>query len=99
MTDRATLAGTKQFAENWRGRAADEHFREVNGLVVSSLGIGTYLGQPDDRTDAAYAEAIAAAVENGINLMDRRLRRSYRRSGGKRYQPHRRCYQLSLPAQ
>ena len=80
MTDRATLAGTKQFAENWRGRAADEHFREVNGLVVSSLGIGTYLGQPDDRTDAAYAEAIAAAVENGINLIDAAINYRFQRS-------------------
>ena len=47
MTERATLDGTRRFAEKWRGHAADEHFRAVSELVVSSIGIGTYLGQPD----------------------------------------------------
>ena len=61
MSDGATLDGTKKYAENFRERAADGHFREVQGLVLSSLGIGTYLGQPDERTDAAYAAAIVAA--------------------------------------
>ncbi len=77
---RATLEATKRFAEKWRGRAADEHFREVNGLVVSSLGIGTYLGQPDARTDAAYTEAIVAAVENGINFLDSAINYRFQRS-------------------
>ena len=80
MTDRATPEATKQFAEKWRDRAADEHFREANGLVISSLGIGTYLGQPDDRTDAAYTEAIIAAVENGINFIDAAINYRFQRS-------------------
>jgi aryl-alcohol dehydrogenase-like predicted oxidoreductase len=80
MSERATLEGTKRFAEKWRGRAADEHFREAAGLVVSSLGIGTYLGQPDPQTDAAYTEAIVAAVENGINLIDSAINYRFQRS-------------------
>ncbi|HLK05289.1 MAG TPA: aldo/keto reductase [Candidatus Acidoferrum sp.] len=80
MSKGATLEGTKRFAEKWRGRAADEHFRETNGLVVSSLGAGTYLGQPDELTDAAYTEAIATAVENGINLIDAAINYRFQRS-------------------
>lgn len=80
MSNRATLEGTKRFAEKWRGRAAGEHFREAGGLVVSSIGIGTYLGQPDPRTDAAYTEAIVAAVENGINLLDSAINYRFQRS-------------------
>src|SRR5260370_30978086 len=68
MTERATLEGTRRYAEAFRGRAADGHFREVHGLGLSSFGIGTYLGQPDERTDAAYTDAVVAAVENGINV-------------------------------
>ena len=76
----ATLEGTKRFAEKWRGFAADEHFRHANGLVVSSLGIGTYLGQPDPRTDAAYTEAIVAAAESGINFIDSAINYRFQRS-------------------
>lgn len=80
MTERATLEGTRRFEEKWRSRAADEHFREVNELAVSSIGVGTYLGQPDPRTDAAYTEAIVAAAENGINFIDTAINYRFQRS-------------------
>ena len=80
MSHGATLEGTRQFAEKWSGRAANEHFREANGLVVSSIGLGTYLGQPDARTDAAYTEAIVAAVENGMNFIDSAINYRFQRS-------------------
>jgi aryl-alcohol dehydrogenase-like predicted oxidoreductase len=76
----ATLQGTKRYAEKWRGRAADEHFREANGLVISSIGIGTYLGQPTPAMDAAYTEAVIAAVENGINFIDSAINYRFQRS-------------------
>lgn len=85
MSDRATGQSTKGYAELFRGRAADGHFREVHGLVLSSLGIGTYLGQPDERTDADYTVSIVAAVQSGINVIDAainyRLQRSERSIG------------------
>jgi len=80
MSDRATTEGTKRFAERWREQAADEHFRKAAELVVSSIGIGTYLGQPDPRTDASYTEAIVTAVENGINLIDSAINYRFQRS-------------------
>src|SRR5213082_1428616 len=70
MTERATPEGTHRYATSFHDRAADGHFREVHGLTLSSIGIGTYLGQPDERTDAAYTSAIVAAVESGINVAD-----------------------------
>jgi aryl-alcohol dehydrogenase-like predicted oxidoreductase len=39
-------------------------------LTVSTLGIGTYLGNADEETDAAYTEAVIAAVESGFNVVD-----------------------------
>lgn len=80
MSHGATLEGTKRFAEKWRGRAAEEHFREANSLVVSSIGIGTYLGQPDPRTDAAYTESVVAAAESGINFIDAAINYRFQRS-------------------
>lgn len=80
VTEKATNSGTKAYAERFRGRAAEGHFREVQGLLLSSLGIGTYLGQPDERTDAAYASAIVAAVESGINVVDAAINYRFQRS-------------------
>jgi aryl-alcohol dehydrogenase-like predicted oxidoreductase len=80
MSERATLEGTKRYAESFHDRAADGHFREVQGLLLSSLGIGTYLGQPDERTDAAYTSAIVAAVESGINVIDAAINYRFQRS-------------------
>src|ERR1051325_903363 len=49
MSDRATLEGTKRYAKSFQTRAAGGYFREAQGLVLSSLGIGTYLGHPHER--------------------------------------------------
>jgi len=80
MSEKATKNGTESYAERFRGRAADGHFREAQGLLLSSLGIGTYLGQPDERTDAAYSSAIVTAVENGINVIDAAINYRFQRS-------------------
>jgi len=80
MTEKATRQGTESYARRFLGKAADGHFRETQGLVFSSLGIGTYLGQPDERTDAAYADAVVAAVENGINVIDAAINYRFQRS-------------------
>lgn len=85
MSGGATKEGTTRYAEKFRGIAADGHFRQVGDLVLSSLGIGTYLGQANDSTDSSYAAAIVTAVESGINLIDTainyRLQRSERSIG------------------
>ncbi|MBI2686679.1 MAG: aldo/keto reductase [Acidobacteria bacterium] len=51
-------------------------YRLAQGMRLSSLGIGTYLGPMDDATDASYEAAIRAAIEGGINVID--TSRNYR---------------------
>jgi aryl-alcohol dehydrogenase-like predicted oxidoreductase len=81
----ATQEGTTRYAEKFKGAAAEGHFRQAENLLISSLGIGTYLGKADDATDSSYTAAIVAAVESGINLIDAainyRLQRSERNIG------------------
>ena len=80
MNNSATLEGTKRYANRFAGRAADGHFREAHGLVMSSLGIGTHLGQPDPKVDASYTAAIVAATESGINFIDAAINYRFQRS-------------------
>jgi aryl-alcohol dehydrogenase-like predicted oxidoreductase len=47
-----------------------EHFRTLDRLVVSSIGLGTYLGDEDDQTDRRYGEAIVYAANLGCNFFD-----------------------------
>jgi aryl-alcohol dehydrogenase-like predicted oxidoreductase len=82
----ATPQGTLRFAARFQGRSAAGHFREVpGGLVFSSIGMGTYLGEPDDATDEHYKESVVAAVEGGVNVLDTainyRIQRSERAVG------------------
>jgi aryl-alcohol dehydrogenase-like predicted oxidoreductase len=83
---RATPQGTLRYAARFQGRVAAGHFRDVqDGMVLSSIGIGTYLGEPDEATDEGYARAVAASVEGGLNVVDSainyRLQRSERSVG------------------
>ena len=80
MSKSATKEGTKRYAEKFRGRAAQGHFREMQRLALSSLGIGTYLGEPDEKTDEGYAAAAVAAVESGINVIDAAINYRFQRS-------------------
>jgi len=80
MTKSATKEDTTRYAQRFAGRASEGHFREAHRLVLSSIGIGTYLGQPDTRTDEGYATAIVAAVENGINVIDAAINYRFQRS-------------------
>lgn len=86
MPGRATAQGTLRYAARFQGRTAAGHFREVpGGLLFSSIGIGTYLGEPDEAADKGYADAVIIAIEGGINVVDSainyRLQRSERSIG------------------
>ena len=61
--NRATLEGTARYRERLTGRAATNHFRLEQNLWLSSLGIGTYLGNADRATDHAYRETVVSAVK------------------------------------
>jgi len=77
----ATSQGTLRYAARFQGRSAPGHFREIpGGKVLSSIGIGTYLGEPDPKTDLGYAQAAVAAVEGGINVIDSAINYRFQRS-------------------
>jgi aryl-alcohol dehydrogenase-like predicted oxidoreductase len=80
MPTHATPASTRQYAKRFAGKAADGHFRDAQGLMLSSLGIGTYLGQPDAKTDENYTAALVAAVEGGFNVIDTAINYRFQRS-------------------
>ena len=63
---RATPSGTTHYRSSFPAG----FYRDAAGLSVSSLGLGTYLGDPDERTDKAYSSAVETAVRGGINFLD-----------------------------
>src|SRR5450759_3453477 len=71
----ATTEGTTRYIDRFPKYRDAAFYRTIHGvnvptLNVSSLGIGTYLGADDDAADLAYTEALIAAGEGGINLID-----------------------------
>lgn len=80
MTKRATPDATRSYAQRFKASAASGHFREAHRLTLSSLGIGTYLGQPDAKSDEGYTTSITAAVESGINVIDAAINYRFQRS-------------------
>jgi len=67
----ATAKGTEAFrAGALKSGVAPGHFREIDGLQVSSIGIGTYLGESDEATDELYRRAVVAAALGGANVID-----------------------------
>lgn len=79
LPGRATQMGTGRFAARFAVNRADFH-RHAQGLVVSSLGIGTSRGATDGATDVAYAAAIVAALRGGVNVIDTALCYRHQRS-------------------
>ena len=65
----ATRAGTERYAGRMR-HLAPGHFRRRYGLLFSSIGIGTYLGETDHDANVEYVESIKTALRNGCNVID-----------------------------
>ncbi len=78
LKGRATAEATAAYASHFPELPGN--FRPALGLSVSSIGIGTYLGEPDDETDRAYEEAIKASLRGGINLVDTAVNYRFQRS-------------------
>lgn len=67
----ATAEGTRRLSKRFAKTQPPRFYRAItDGLLVSSLGFGTYLGECDDAEDARYVETISAALEKGVNLLD-----------------------------
>ncbi|MGH9614282.1 MAG: aldo/keto reductase [Bryobacteraceae bacterium] len=76
----ADSVGTHDFASRFPDRQFAGFFREAHGLAVSSIGIGTYLGEMDEATDRGYTESVERAVRLGVNVIDTSLNYRHQRS-------------------
>jgi aryl-alcohol dehydrogenase-like predicted oxidoreductase len=68
----ATPEGSKKYVEYAASQGRPRsHFRLFDGLYLSSLGMGTYLGQPSDEDDQAVENAAYQSIKSGaVNVID-----------------------------
>ena len=66
----ATSDATWGYRDRFGDAFARTYFRRFGPGVVSSVGVGTYLGDPTDERDRRYRAAVVEALESGINLVD-----------------------------
>lgn len=78
LKNRASAQATQAYAA--RFPSLHGNFRQTIGLSISSIGIGTYLGDSDEATDRAYEQALACALRGGINLVDTAVNYRFQRS-------------------
>ncbi len=82
----ATAEGTLRFSSRFPQFQSRGHFRRPqsvpgpNDLWFSSLGLGTYLGEPDDASDQLYTQAVETALRSGINVIDSAINYRHQRS-------------------
>ena len=79
----ATDEGSALYKERFPKLKNSGHFRNVEfagGLTLSSIGLGTYLGEADDAADADYTDAITTALQSGINTLDTAINYRHQRS-------------------
>lgn len=82
----ATSAGTARYRDRFPNLRDAGHFRQaehvpgVSQLWLSSIGLGTYLGDPSDAADQAYTAAIEAGLRSGINVLDTAINYRHQRS-------------------
>ena len=80
LPDLAGSAATLRFAARFPAPKAARFYRDVQGLTVSSVGIGTYRDEMDAATDRAYAEAVTSVLAAGVNFIDTSLNYRNQRS-------------------
>ena len=82
----ATAEGTARYRSRFSQIAEADHFRRaehvtsVGELLFPSIGLGTYLGEPDERADLDYIDAISEALRSGIPLLDSAINYRHQRS-------------------
>lgn len=86
ISGQATPEATAAFAARFPQFAKTQHFRRLRVkdplplLQMSSIGIGSYLGEADDATDQNYFDATSAAIAGGINVLDTAANYRHQRS-------------------
>jgi aryl-alcohol dehydrogenase-like predicted oxidoreductase len=80
ISGRATGEGTGRFRTRHAGDADEAFFRQADELWLSSIGIGTYLGNWDRDTDEGYRASVERAVALGCNVIDTAANYRFQRS-------------------
>jgi len=68
ISGHASSEGTKKFAQN--SGVNQINFNEFQNLTLSNVGVGTYLGEPDSKTDEMVTEAVKKSILSGVNVID-----------------------------
>ncbi|PSQ52749.1 aldo/keto reductase [Halobacteriales archaeon SW_8_65_20] len=76
MNRDASWAYRNEFHESF----ARTYFRRFGDGLVSSIGVGTYLGEPTDERDDDYYAAIREALATGVNVVDTAIDYRHQRS-------------------
>ncbi len=76
----ASAEATLGFASRFPLHKKNDFFRLAQGLTVSSLGLGTYLGGMDEVSSSKYVQAICSAVRGGVNFLDTSINYRHQRS-------------------
>lgn len=66
----ATAHGTWRYRDRFGDAFGRTYFRRFGPGVVSSIGVGTYLGAPTDAIDSRYRESVRTALDSGVNMLD-----------------------------
>jgi len=66
----ATARATWEYRDRFGDGFGRTYFRRFGPGVVSSVGLGTYLGAPTDAVDEGYERALIAGLEGGCNVVD-----------------------------
>mgnify|MGYP001550638196 CR=1 FL=1 len=72
LAGRASAEGTARYGARVTAKLASDFMRPIthDGVMVSSIGLGSYLGECDDADDIRYADTAHHAIATGINLLD-----------------------------
>lgn len=67
----ATPDGTERYRARFPVATRQDFYKRAgSGLWMSSIGVGTYLGEVSDIGDELYAESIRIALTGGVNVID-----------------------------
>ena len=64
----ATGEGTEKFAQS--SGVNPSNFKKFENLTLSNVGMGTYLGDPDAKTDELVTHAVKQTISSGVNVID-----------------------------
>lgn len=80
LPDFAGSDASLRFAARFPASQAARFYRDAQGLTVSSIGIGSYLGEIDAATDLGYTQSVTGALAAGVNFIDTSLNYRNQRS-------------------